>query len=519
MADWTCDHSGTTYSDQEPFEDIDDQEECPVCHRKCPKGGGRPSSKKAKSALPLPLIAGIGVLLLLVGGSYFLLTNRNGGGEGPLPEPSPSLTPFLNNSPNTSNLPTTSSGETRLIVGQSNPDTENGINAFKSGNWTEATQAFTKAIQGVRTNPEPQIYLNNARARQAGSPFLIAVVVPIDNAQSSAEEMLRGVADAQTKFNDGGGLNGRLVEVMIANDGNDPTRAASIAQQLANDPNVLGVIGHNASDASKAALAEYEKAGLAMISPTSTSIELKGDVFTRTVPSDVVYGQKLAEYAKNGLKLQKVAVFYNPKSSYSKSLEQAFTTQFQQKEGQIVKTIDLSSGSFEPLTELVGLQGQAQGLVLLPDTKYTTVANGIAFANSKLPLAQRFKLLGGDAFYNPTTLTAGGNAVQGLSLVVPWVARTPYAKTAENRWGGQVSWRTAMSFDAGSALIKALSASPSRSSVLQALKATNLPSSETSGDAVKFNANGDRVIQPLIVRVAPGSRGPQGSKFEFQAVK
>jgi branched-chain amino acid transport system substrate-binding protein len=76
-----------------------------------------------------------------------------------------------------------------------------------------------------------------------------------------------------------------------------------------------------------------------------------------------------------------------------------------------------------------------------------------------------------------------------------------------------------MSFDAGSALIKALSASPSRSSVLQALKATNLPSSETSGDAVKFNANGDRVIQPLIVRVAPGSRGPQGSKFEFQAVK
>jgi len=56
MADWTCDHSGTTYSDQEPFEDIDDQEECPVCHRKCPKGGGRPSSKKAKSALDISII-------------------------------------------------------------------------------------------------------------------------------------------------------------------------------------------------------------------------------------------------------------------------------------------------------------------------------------------------------------------------------------------------------------------------------------------------------------------------------
>jgi branched-chain amino acid transport system substrate-binding protein len=516
MSDWECSGKPPKYPTHPSVSNGEDLDECMICG--CPRkvaegtvssGGG---SRSGKSKSPWPLIAGAGALLLLVGGGGYAVFHKKGEPQVVIPIPSPTVSPVPNS-------PALSSGETLLIIGQSNPDADNGINAFKSGDFPKAIQAFTKAVQGDRTNPEPQIYLNNAKARQAGSPYLIAAVVPIDNAQSSAEEMLRGTADAQTKFNNAGGLNNRLVEVIIANDGNDPTRSAKIAQELANNPNVLGVIGHNASDASKSALAEYEKAGLAMISPTSTSTELKSNVFARTVPSDAVSGQKLAEYAKNNLNLQKVAVFYNPQSSYSKSLEQTFTDKFKGQGGQIVKTVDLSQPNFDPVTEVIGLQGQVEGLVLLPNAKFISVAIAIAEANSKLPPTQRFKLLGGDALYNPKTLTSGGNAVQGLTLSVPWVAKTPYAKTAENKWGGQVSWRTAMSFDAASALIKAISANPSRSGVLQNLKAVNLPASETSGEEVKFDANGDRTIQPLMVKVEPGNGGPQGSKFEFKPVK
>jgi branched-chain amino acid transport system substrate-binding protein len=512
MADWECSGKPPKYPTHPSVSNSDDLDECMICG--CPRkvaegtvssGGG---SRGGKSKSPLPLIAGAGALLLLVVAGVALFPKP----PGPIiPVPSPTAS--------TSNSAELSSGETRLITGQSNPDTDNGINAFKSGDFTKAIQFFEKAVQGDRRNPEPQIYLNNAKARQAGSPYLIAAVVPIDNGQPSAEEMLRGTADAQTKFNDAGGLNNRLVEVIIANDGNDPTRSAKIAQELANNPNVLGVIGHNDSDASKSALVEYEKAGLTIISPTSTSTELKSNVFARTVPSDAVSGQKLAEYAKNNLNLQKVAVFYNPQSNYSKSLEKIFTDKFKGQGGQIVKTVDLSPKNFDPVAEVIGLQGQTEGLVLLPDADFISVAIAIAKANSKLPPTQRFKLLGGDALYNPTTLTSGGNAVQGLTLVVPWVAKTPYAETAESNWGGQVSWRTAMSFDAVSALIKAISANPSRSSVLQNLKAVNLPASETSGEEVKFDANGDRTIQPLMVEAEPGTGGPQDSKFEFKPVK
>jgi branched-chain amino acid transport system substrate-binding protein len=69
-----------------------------------------------------------------------------------------------------------------------------------------------------------------------------------------------------------------------------------------------------------------------------------------------------------------------------------------------------------------------------------------------------------------------------------------------------------MSFDATSALIKAISLNPSRSSVLQNLKTVNLGASETSGESVQFEPNGDRKVQPLMVEVAPG--GPFGFQFK-----
>ncbi|MFK0731151.1 MAG: ABC transporter substrate-binding protein, partial [Gloeotrichia echinulata HAB0833] len=131
--------------------------------------------------------------------------------------------------------------------------------------------------------------------------------------------MLRGVAQAQNQFNDNNVLNDQLLEIAIANDANKPNKAKSIAQELVKDPSILGVIGHYTSDASDAALPEYTKAGLSIVSPTSTSTSLKSDVFFRTVPSDAATGTTLAEYAKKS-GINTVVFFYNPNKKYSNSL-------------------------------------------------------------------------------------------------------------------------------------------------------------------------------------------------------
>ncbi|MFM5888886.1 MAG: ABC transporter substrate-binding protein, partial [Dolichospermum sp.] len=68
-------------------------------------------------------------------------------------------------------------------------------------------------------------------------------------------------------------------------------QAQQVAQQLVKDTSILGIIGHNSSDATKEALPEYEKAQLPIISPTSTSVLLSNSVFFRAVYSDASGGQ------------------------------------------------------------------------------------------------------------------------------------------------------------------------------------------------------------------------------------
>ncbi len=413
-----------------------------------------------------------------------------------------------------------SSGERRIFRSTQNFDLNRGIQAFTLGDYSKAIEYFKKAVASEPNEPELQIYLNNAEARENGSLFMLAVVVPVDNNATSAKEILRGVADAQTKFNDAGGLNGRLLEIVIANDGNEPNVAARIAKQLVTNPAVLGVIGHNTSDASGAALPEYEKAGLAMVSSTSTSTSLKNPVFFRTVVSDSAAGAKLAEYARINLGLDKVVIFYDSASVYSKSLRKAFEENFTEPGRSAVST-DITNPDLDVKAEIERRvnQDQVQAAVVLPSVETISVVISIAKANAELPQGQRLQLLGGDAVYDPYILIQGGSAVEGLILAVPWLDETPYAKVAEKRWKGRINWETAASYDATKALISALSSNATRKSLLQNLKSVKLSPNETSGDALQFSSEGERSGEPRLVQVVRGAPSPSGSQFGFERLK
>lgn len=525
---WECEGAPPKYKKHKLYENAAGIEKCVECGRPRDYAGGGSSNGPP---IPWSKVGAAAVILVLLGGIGYGIsglfkscpTGQQKQGFScvtvaveppPRPTRTPTTTPITPPTTQTIDIERYSSGENRLFVGRENPDSERGIKAFRNGQYSQAVQDFEKAVNGDRNSPEHQIYLNNAKARLAGSPFLIGAVVPIDTAASSAEEMLRGVADAQTRFNQAGGLNGRLLEVIVANDSNDPQRATEVAKRLASDPNLLGVIGHNSSDATQAGLAEYEQAGIPMISPTSTSTALSGNSFFRTLPSDAINGQKLADYAWYTLEIDNVAIFYNPNSSYSKSLETAFSQAFQQFGGRVVKTIDLSNEQLDPQREIQNLQGQVEGLVLFPNTAYISVAIALAVANNN-----QMKLLGGDALYNPNTLTSGSNAVEGLILAVPWFADGKYAEAAERRWLGQVNWRTAMSFDATQAMINALSEQASRSSVLQNLRNISLSNADTSGNLLQFESTGDRQGDPILVQAVKGGRNaPRGTQFSFQPI-
>ncbi|MFM6847301.1 MAG: hypothetical protein ACKPKS_26525, partial [Dolichospermum sp.] len=63
-----------------------------------------------------------------------------------------------------------SRGERTLFPKINNPSRNQGIAAFKNGNYQQAANLFQQAIKANQNDPEVVIYYNNARARQQGSP-------------------------------------------------------------------------------------------------------------------------------------------------------------------------------------------------------------------------------------------------------------------------------------------------------------------------------------------------------------
>ncbi|MDB9523852.1 ABC transporter substrate-binding protein [Dolichospermum circinale CS-1225] len=418
---------------------------------------------------------------------------------------------------------TISRGDKTLFSNINNRFRDQGIEAFKNGNYQEAVNFFQQAVKANPYDPEVLIYYNNARASQNSSSVSLAVVIPIDSKTNNdnAQEILRGVAQAQNQFNDNQiknnlnnqGSNGLLLKVVIVNDSNNPEEAKQVVQEIVKDNSILGVIGHNSSDVTKAVIPEYEKAGLAIISSTATSNLLKSSVFFRVVDSDEITGKKLAQYT-NSLEFKKVVIFGNPNSPYSESITQAFTNEFEKMGGKVVRKplIDLSNKKFDPTQELITsiYKFEAEAAILFPDTEHTNATIEIAKANKddNSPLS----LLGGHTLYSNDTLIKGGKAVEGMILSVPWFRQTPQAKAFAQRsgkkWGGAISWRTATSFDATQAFIQALSKDNTqdntRNNVLERLQKVELNNNQTSGYPLQFTKERERQGQSVLIKVKEG---------------
>src|SRR4028118_1797267 len=154
-------------------------------------------------------------------------------------------------------------GNQILLTSQTTAAKQAGVQAFVEENYQVAAQNFQASLQQNRNDPETIIYLNNATASN-GSYLKIAVSVPIGSNPNVAQEILRGVAQAQDEINTSGGINGAKLQVEIVNDDNSPEVVREVAKTLTNDRNILAVIGHNASNASLEAAPIYQQEKLVM---------------------------------------------------------------------------------------------------------------------------------------------------------------------------------------------------------------------------------------------------------------
>jgi branched-chain amino acid transport system substrate-binding protein len=105
----------------------------------------------------------------------------------------------------------------------------------------------------------------------AQTEIKVGIAGPLSgSALNTGEQQEVGAQKALEHLNDKDGLLGREIVVISVDDACEPRQAKAVARQLVRD-GVVFVVGHMCSACSLAASKIYEKAGIIMISPASTS--------------------------------------------------------------------------------------------------------------------------------------------------------------------------------------------------------------------------------------------------------
>ncbi len=405
-----------------------------------------------------------------------------------------------------------SSGQS-ILPGEVSGPKQKGLDALAAGNYEAAQDEFAAALQANRNDPESLIYLNNARIGNEVA-YTIATSVPAGTVINPALEILRGVAEAQSEINEEGGISGTPLKVLVLNDNGSDEQAKAIATALVNNEDVLGVVGHFASDTTLAAAAVYEAGKLTMISPTSTAVKIAnaGDYIFRTVPSDRLAAATLSRYVLNTLNKKQAVIFHVGESTYSQSVRSEFTTELLSNGGAVVAEFDISQPGFSVGRALQEAKDKGADVIMLALTVDT-----VGTSNRIINVNQRsLPMVGSDGLYNPNVLDEGRENALGLTIAVPWHIlsdeQSPFVRESRQLWGGDVNWRTAMAYDATLALAEAIAQDPTRAGVAAALSDSSFSLQGATG-TVSFFPTGDRNQSSQLVTVVKGDRSGTGYDF------
>lgn len=405
-------------------------------------------------------------------------------------------------------------GEKLLNRWQPSAAKQAGVEQLAAGNFALAMKKLEVARQADRSDPETLIYLNNARIG-ANQAYTIAAVAPIGDTFGSSQEILRGVAQAQEAVNQAGGINGVPLRVAIANEDSKPETSRRLAESLAKNPEILGVVGHSISDNSLAAADVYQTNQLVMVSPMSSAVQLsnKGSYIFRTIPSDRTTAKALGNYMLTKLKQHKVVVFYNSASAYSQSLKTEFRNALFYNGVEPIAEVDLSRPDFDAFESLQQAIGQgAEAVMLAPDFTTFDRAIQVVIVNQR-----RLTVLAGESVSTSKILTVAGNSAAGMVVAIPAALKSStFNQQFSHLWGKKaaIGWRTVISYDAASALIGGLKQEPTRTGIQRTLASPKFLIAGAEGN-VSFLTSGDRQGSSYLVTIVERKIGTT-PHYEFK---
>ncbi|MDM8559013.1 ABC transporter substrate-binding protein [Candidatus Parabeggiatoa sp. HSG14] len=154
-------------------------------------------------------------------------------------------------------------------------------------------------------------------------PIYIALVGPMN--QSSGKIMVQATRLYLDKVNESGGINGKMVKLLLFDDQNTANLATKMALQITNNSRAVAVIGHYTSSCSIAGGNLYKQSGIPAITSSASDIKVTqgNEWYFRNIYTASIPAKLLANYVKHVFRLNKATIIYD-NDSYGSSLAEIF---------------------------------------------------------------------------------------------------------------------------------------------------------------------------------------------------
>jgi branched-chain amino acid transport system substrate-binding protein len=366
---------------------------------------------------------------------------------------------------------------------------------------------------------KPQAPAATAAAAQPAASNVIKIghVASLTGTEASFGDMTdKGIRLAIEEQNAKGGVKGRKIELVTLDDQGKPEEAAVAATRLATQEKVLVMLGENASSRSLAMAPIADGNQIPMISGTSTNPRVTKDggktrpyVF-RVCFIDPFQGEVMAKFARNDLKLDRVAILRDVGNDYSVGLADYFKATFEKLGGTIVADQSYKAGDGDFKAQLTAIKSKDPQALWIPGY----YGDAALIARQVRELGMKQLLLGGDGWDSAKLFEIGGAAVEGAYHSNHYTPDDPspriqeFAQKFKAKHGVAPDCLSATGYDAARVAIAAMERAPELTgpAIRDQIAATKDHPAVTG--VISLNADHD-AVKPAVVLVA------KNGKFEY----
>lgn len=278
------------------------------------------------------------------------------------------------------------------------------------------------------------------------------------------QSVLNAVNLAFEDQNKNGGVLGRQLEIITADNKSEAGESTSATTKLITQDKVVAVIGAVTSSNTKAAVPVSADNKIPLITPTATNAEvtinkdgtLNKWVF-RSCFLDPFQGKVAANFVTNTLKLTKAAVFIDQSDDYSKGLAAEFASVLKSNGGTITDTENYVAKDKDFKSTLTRIKASSPEVIFVPGY-YNEVGLIVKQARE---LGITVPIVGGDGWDSAKLAEVAGaaNLVDTYFVNHMWAddpATKPFVDAYKAKYNAEPDALAALGYDAAKMLIEAI---------------------------------------------------------------